>query len=112
MIDLAVTDDTISEPAAPGEDNGEPKLAASTVNKINEIMAIFEDIGKLDKKIKDTKVKLAEPKKLSQRTLATTQRAFVRLTEQLEECMRQIDFTPQTRNRMINKLKDKIGRAH
>jgi RNA polymerase primary sigma factor len=106
MIDLAVTDDTINEPSAPGEDNGEPKLAASTVNKINEIMAIFEDIAKLDKKIKDTKSKLAEPKKLSQRTLATTQRAFVRLTEQLEECMRQIDFTPQTRNRMINKLKD------
>jgi RNA polymerase primary sigma factor len=106
MIDLAVTDDTINEPAAPGEDNGEPKLAASTVNKINEIMAIFEDIAKLDKKIKDTKAKLGEPKKLSQRTLATTQRAFVRLTEQLEECMRQIDFTPQTRNRMINKLKD------
>ncbi|HEV8657739.1 MAG TPA: sigma-70 family RNA polymerase sigma factor, partial [Thermoanaerobaculia bacterium] len=106
MIDLAVTDDTINEPAAPGEDNGEPKLAASTVNKINEIMAIFEDIARLDKKIKDTKAKLAEPKKLSQRTLATTQRAFVRLTEQLEECMRQIDFTPQTRNRMINKLKD------
>src|SRR6266545_8041638 len=106
MIDLAVTDDTINEPAAPGEDNGEPKLAASTVNKINEIMAIFEDIARLDKKIKDTKVKLSEPKKLSQRTLATTQKSLVRLSEQLEECMRQIDFTPQTRNRMINKLKD------
>src|SRR5439155_15916272 len=65
-----------------------------------------EDIARLDKKIKDTKVKLSEPKKLSQRTLATTQKALVRQTEQLEECMRQIDFTPQTRNRMINKLKD------
>src|ERR1700686_1451811 len=42
MIDLAVTDAPIQEPVAPGEDNGEPKLAASTINKINEIMVIFE----------------------------------------------------------------------
>ena len=110
MIDLAVTDDTISEPLPPDENgNGEPKLAASTINKINEIMAIFEDIAKLDKKIKDTRVKLAEPKKLSQRTLATTTRHLIKLEEQLEEEMRQIDFTPQTRNRMINKLKDIDG---
>jgi RNA polymerase primary sigma factor len=106
MIDLAVNDDTINEPAPPDENGGEPKLAASTINKINEIMTIFEAIAKLDKKIKDTRVKLAEPKKLSQRTLATTTRSLIRLEEQLEECMRQIDFTPQTRNRMINKLKD------
>src|SRR4029078_822906 len=31
---------------------------------------------------------------------------LIKLEEQLEEWMRQIDFTPQTRNRMINKLKD------
>jgi RNA polymerase primary sigma factor len=110
MIDLAVTDDTVSEPLPPEENgNGEPKLAASTINKINEIMAIFEDIAKIDKKIKDTRVKLAEPKKLSQRTLATTTRQLIKLEEQLEEEMRQIDFTPQTRNRMINKLKDIDG---
>src|SRR5450756_1256176 len=72
MIDLAVTDDTVNVPEPPGEEGAEPKLAASTINKINEIMAIFESIAKLDKKIKDTRVKLAEPKKLSQRTLATT----------------------------------------
>src|SRR5215210_968777 len=106
MIDLAVTDDTVAEPSAPGEDNGEPKLAASTINKINEIMAIFESIAKLQKKITDIRVKLAEPKKLSQRTLATTTKLLIKLEEQLEDCMRQIDFTPQTRNRMINKLKD------
>ncbi|HEX9163222.1 MAG TPA: RNA polymerase sigma factor RpoD [Thermoanaerobaculia bacterium] len=105
MIDLAVTDDTINEPVAPDE-NGEPKLAASTINKINEIMAIFEDIAKLDRKIKDARAKLTEPKKLSQRNLATTQKSLLKVEELLEECMRQIDFTPQTRNRMINKLKD------
>jgi RNA polymerase primary sigma factor len=107
MIDLAVTDDTVAEPTMPDENgNSEPKLAASTINKINEIMAIFEDIAKVDKKIKDVRVKLAEPKKLSQRALQTGTRQLIKLEEQLEEEMRQIDFTPQTRNRMINKLKD------
>src|SRR5882762_9240026 len=53
MIDLAVTDDTTIDVIDP--ENGEPKLAASTVNKINEIMGIFERIAKLDKKIKDVK---------------------------------------------------------
>ncbi|MGZ5475874.1 MAG: RNA polymerase sigma factor region1.1 domain-containing protein, partial [Thermoanaerobaculia bacterium] len=41
MIDLAVTDDTVNVPEPPGEEGAEPKLAASTINKINEIMAIF-----------------------------------------------------------------------
>src|SRR4029078_3173180 len=102
---LAVNDDTIAEPVAPGEEGAETQMAKATINKINEIMAIFEGIAKIDKKIKDMRVKLAEPKKLSQRTLATNTRSRIKLEEQLEECMRQIDFTPQTRNRMINKLK-------
>jgi RNA polymerase primary sigma factor len=108
MIDLAITDDTVAEPSSePGENgNGEPKLAAATVNKINEIMAIFEEIAKVDKKIKDARVKLAEPKKLSQRALSMGTKNLIKLEELLEESMRQIDFTPQTRNRMINKLRD------
>ncbi|HEU4523199.1 MAG TPA: RNA polymerase sigma factor RpoD [Thermoanaerobaculia bacterium] len=107
MIDLAITDDTVAtpEPVVEGEP-AEPKLAASTVNKINEIMTIFEQIAKLDKKIKDTRTKLAEPKKLTQRALATNLKSLGKVEDQLEECMRQIDFTPQTRNRMINKLRD------
>jgi RNA polymerase primary sigma factor len=107
MIDLAIQDDVIHiEPAVVDPENGEPKLAASTVNKINEIMAIFEQIAKLDKKIKDAKAKVAEPKKLSQRALTLGLKTLGRVEEQLEDRMRQIDFTPQTRNRMINKLKD------
>ncbi|HUP45887.1 MAG TPA: RNA polymerase sigma factor RpoD, partial [Thermoanaerobaculia bacterium] len=110
MIDLAITDDTVATPEpTPEGDNGEPKLAASTVNKINEIMAIFEQIARIDKKIKDARTKLTEPKKLSQRALATNQKTLARLENQLEERMRQIDFTPQTRNRMINKLRDIDG---
>ncbi len=107
MIDLAITDDTVAtpEPVVDGEP-AEPKLAASTINKINEIMVIFEQIAKLDKKIKDLRSKLADAKKMSQRTLATSQKSLVKVEEQLEERMRQIDFTPQTRNRMINKLRD------
>jgi RNA polymerase primary sigma factor len=105
MIDLAVNDD--AGPDTPVDpENGEPKLAASTVNKINEIMVIFERIGKLDKKLKDAKVKLADPKKLSERQLQTGVRTIEKVELELANEMRQIDFTPQTRNRMINKLKD------
>ena len=99
------------EPTPDGE-NGEPKLAASTVNKINEIMAIFEQIAKIDKKIKDARGKLADTKKLSQRALATNLKSLQKLEDQLEDKMRQIDFTPQTRNRMINKLRDIDGELH
>jgi RNA polymerase primary sigma factor len=103
MIDLAMPDDdgTIEVTA-----DGEPKLAAATVNKINEIMAIFEEIAKLDKKIKDSKAKLVDPKKLSDRTLKSTEKTIEKCELELEDRMRQIDFTPQTRNRMINKLRD------
>jgi len=107
MIDLAVQDD----PGVPVEvtEDGEPKLAASTVNKINEIMVIFEEITKLDKKIKDCRARLADPKKLSERTLKSTEKNIEKFVLELEVAMRQIDFTPQTRNRMINKLRDIDG---
>ncbi len=69
-------------------------------------MVIFERIAKLDKKIKDTKTKAADPKKLTQKALATTLKNIEKLETNLADEMHQIDFTPQTRNRMINKLKD------
>lgn len=104
MIDLAMPDDDGSPIQV--DENGEPKMPAATVNKIIEIMAIFEKVAKTDKRIKDSKTKLLEPKKLSDRTLKTTQKTVERLEIELANELRQIDFTPQTRNRMINKLKD------
>jgi RNA polymerase primary sigma factor len=105
MIDLAMPDDDGS-PISALDENGEPKMPASTLNKINDIMAIFEKVARHDKKLKDTKTKLADPKKLSERTLKTTQKSVEKLEIELANELRQIDFTPQTRNRMINKLKD------
>src|SRR4051794_38596854 len=105
MIDLAVQDDAVQEPAEPGEP-GDPKLAASTINKINEIMVIFERIFKLDKKIKDIKVKLVDHKKMSQRSLAQTVKQLEKVELDLANEMRLVDFHPATRNRMINKLRD------
>src|SRR5437868_11423095 len=52
MIDLAMPDDDGTIIDADGQ------LTASTVNKINEIMVIFEKIAKLDKRIKDALTKL------------------------------------------------------
>src|SRR5256885_7683072 len=70
MIDLAMPeDDTI---AVATDENGEPKLPLAAVNKIADIMAIFEKVAKHDKKIKDAKTKLLDPKKLSERTLKQT----------------------------------------
>src|SRR3954447_24065788 len=69
MIDLAMPDDDGTVIDADGQ------LTASTVNKINEIMAIFEKIARLDKRIKDALVKLEDPKKLSERTLKQTQKS-------------------------------------
>ena len=105
MIDLAMPDDDGSIISATDE-NGEPKMPAATINKIAEIMGIFEKVAKTDKRIKDAKSKLVDPKKLSERTLKTTHRSIERLAIELANELRQIDFTPQTRNRMINKLKD------
>ena len=104
-IDLAMPDDDGTTIDAASVD-GEPKLPAATVNKIQEIMVIFEGIAKLDKKIKDGLVKLADNKKLSDRTIASTLRTIDRLEQELADELQRVDFTPQTRNRMINKLKD------
>src|SRR5438128_7121598 len=91
MIDLAMPEDD-GEPDVPGE----PKMPASTLNKINDIMVIFEKVARLDKRLKDQKVKLGESKKLSQRQIVTTQRNVERLAIELASELRQIDFTPQT----------------
>jgi RNA polymerase primary sigma factor len=104
MIDLAMPEDDGT--IATADENGEPKMPAATINKIAEIMVIFEKVAKTDKRIKDAKAKLADPKKLSERALKTTQRSVERLAIEMSDELRQIDFTPQTRNRMINKLKD------
>jgi RNA polymerase primary sigma factor len=101
-IDLAMPDDDGTEITA----DGEPKMPAAVSNKIQEIMVIFEGIAKLDKKIKDNAAKLVEPKKLSQRALATALKAVDRLEQDLADELQRVDFTPATRNRMINKLKD------
>src|SRR5947207_5176045 len=98
MIDLAMPDDDDEIDVA--------TLTASALSKINDIMAIFEKVARLDKRIKDAKAKLTETKKLSQRAIANTHKNIDRLAQDLATELRQIDFTPQTRNRMINKLKD------
>ncbi len=103
-IDLAMPEDDGTIMVA--DENGEVKLPAAAVNKINEILAIFEKIVKLDKKIKDNVAKLADAKKLTQKQIQMTQRTIEKLELDLANELRQIDFTPATRNRMINKLKD------
>ncbi|HJQ40636.1 MAG TPA: RNA polymerase sigma factor RpoD [Thermoanaerobaculia bacterium] len=103
-IDLAMPDDDGSVESTNGD--GEPKMPAATANKIHDILEIFEKIVKLDKKIKDNVVKLADPKKLTQPVLTKTQRTVERLELDLADELHRVDFTPATRNRMINKLKD------
>jgi RNA polymerase primary sigma factor len=104
MIDLAISDEVI-EPIDP--ENAEARVAASTANKINEIMQIFEQIARLDRKVKEAKSKLNETaKKQSERSLAAAAKNIDKWEVELANFMRQIDFTPQTRNRMINKLRD------
>jgi RNA polymerase primary sigma factor len=103
-IDLAMPEDDGTILVA--DENGEVKLPAAAVNKINEILQIFEKIVKLDKKIKDNVAKLADAKKLTQKQVQLAQRAIEKLELDLANELRQIDFTPATRNRMINKLKD------
>ena len=70
MIDLAMPEDD-GEPDVPGE----PKMPASTLNKINDIMVIFEKVARLDKRIKDQKVKLGDSKPASDRHHAAQRRA-------------------------------------
>src|SRR6266852_3821390 len=97
MIDLAMPEDEDEIDAA--------TLSATALTKINDIMTVFEKVARLDKRIKDQKAKLGE-KKLSQRAIANIHKTVDRLAQDLATELRQIDFTPQTRNRMINKLKD------
>ncbi|MGH9423870.1 MAG: RNA polymerase sigma factor region1.1 domain-containing protein, partial [Thermoanaerobaculia bacterium] len=81
MIDLAMPED--ESIAVQTDENGEPKLPLAAVNKIADIMAIFEKVARHDKKIKDAKTKLLEPKKLSERTLKQTERSVEKLTIEL-----------------------------
>jgi RNA polymerase primary sigma factor len=104
-IDLAMPDDDGSTIDAAGAD-GESKMPAATVNKIHDILEIFEKIVKLDKRIKDNAAKLVDAKKLSQRALQNAQRNVEKLETELADELHRVDFTPATRNRMINKLKD------
>jgi RNA polymerase primary sigma factor len=97
MIDLAMPEDEDEIDMA--------ALSAGALTKINDIMVIFDKVARLDKRMKDTKAKLNE-KKLSQRALANIHKNIDRLAVDMATELRQIDFTPQTRNRMINKLKD------
>jgi RNA polymerase primary sigma factor len=103
-IDLAMPDD--DGIIVPADETGEPKLPTAVTNKIHEIMVIFEGIAKLDKKIKDSLVKLADSKKLPEKTIVSTLKNIDKLEQQLADELQRVDFTPQTRNRMINKLKD------
>ncbi|MHB0971270.1 MAG: RNA polymerase sigma factor RpoD [Thermoanaerobaculia bacterium] len=98
MVDLAMSEDD-DDP----EQNGDA-LLAKNANKITEILAIFDQIEKIDKKIKDARAKLADTKNV--RTAATLQKSLDKWTTDLSEKVRLVDFTPQTRNRMINKLRD------
>jgi len=97
MIDLAMPEDEDEIDMA--------ALSAGALTKINDIMVIFDKVARLDKRMKDTKAKLNE-KKLSQRALANIHKNIDRLAVDMATELRQIDFTPQTRNHMINKLKD------
>src|ERR1051326_3169033 len=81
-IDLAMPDDDGSASEATNGD-GEPKMPAATVNKIHEILEIFEKIVRLDKRIKDNVAKLADAKKLSQRALQNAQRTVEPLEPQI-----------------------------
>jgi len=102
-IDLAMPDDDNDIPVA---DGAEPKLPTAVTNKIQEIMVIFEGIAKLDKKIKDNVAKLADSKKLAAPAKAKAEKTLEKLEQELADELQRVDFTPQTRNRMINKLKD------
>ena len=70
-------------------------------------MAIFEKVAKHDKKIKDAKTQAARSEEaLGAHAEADANARSSSSTIELATELRQVDFTPQTRNRMINKLKD------
>jgi RNA polymerase primary sigma factor len=93
MIDLAASEE---------DEYVEPVEAKAGSTKLNEIMAIFEQISKLDRKIKEARAKApaeAAPKKKGASSLE-------KWTSELTDLVRMVDFTPATRNRMINKLRE------
>jgi len=92
MVDLAATDDS------------DPADEAKNQNKISEIMKVFEQVAKLDKKLKDAKGKLADAK--TKKATATLEKNIDKWSGDLADALRLVDFTPTTRNRMINKLRD------
>jgi RNA polymerase primary sigma factor len=92
MVDLAATDDS------------DPADEAKNLNKIAEIMKVFEQVAKLDKKLKDAVTKHAEAK--TKKAAGTLERNIDKWSGDLADALRLIDFTPTTRNRMINKLRD------
>ncbi len=94
MIDLATPDEM--EIVDPND--------VKTINKIAEIMKIFEQIAKLDKKIKDANAKQAEAK--TKKAQALVEKSLDKWGRDLADNLRLVDFTPATRNRMINKLRD------
>jgi RNA polymerase primary sigma factor len=94
MIDLATPDEIdIIDPND-----------AKTINKIAEIMKIFEQIAKLDKKMKEGHAKHAEAK--TKKAQALVEKSLEKWGRELADNLRLVDFTPATRNRMINKLRD------
>ncbi|HVR43059.1 MAG TPA: sigma-70 family RNA polymerase sigma factor, partial [Thermoanaerobaculia bacterium] len=97
MIDLAMADDEDYDPNS-----------AKNANKIDEIMKIFDQITKVERKIKDARAKLVEAAR-KPRISAQLQKQIDKLSGDMADLVRKVDFTPQTRNRMINKLRDIDG---
>ncbi|MCM2314931.1 MAG: RNA polymerase sigma factor RpoD [Thermoanaerobaculia bacterium] len=94
MIDLATPDEL--EIVDPND--------VKTINKIAEIMKIFEQIAKLDKKMKDAHTKQGEAR--TKKAQALFEKSLDKWGRDLADNLRLVDFTPATRNRMINKLRD------
>jgi RNA polymerase primary sigma factor len=92
MIDLAAADDEEYDPA-------------KNANKIEEIMKIFDSISKMHKKITEARVKLDEASK-KPRISAQLDKQIQKMSSDMADAVRKVDFTPGTRNRMINKLKE------
>jgi len=83
------------------DDDSEPQRPSA---KVQETLKTFEQISKLNGKIQASKSKLADCKRA--RSAQTLQKNIEKWGTQLVELVRHIDFTPQTRTRMVNMLKD------
>jgi RNA polymerase primary sigma factor len=102
MIDLAAA-----------EDEAYVEQDPKALNKINEIMKIFDQVAKLDRKIKEAITKPVDPKRTA-KAAAAHEKSIEKWSTELADLVRQVDFTPATRNRMINKLKEidfELGQA-